>query len=448
MAFNRLLRFHVVRSTRPCNFIPACFLGQKDYRIRREPFHVQEHPSYPDPEYYLNFTQKYFLRNESLRHLRVEQFNRYLCMCGQNNSDPSTSTTAEDTIQDHAEDVDDIDVNHKNFDEFMEGVKPGAHFKPIAQDIPGCKRRTQLRLGISRVPTIEPVGATREMFYEAKLLLALPWFCPGIPEVQADENGKSTTVWTFQCNLPVDSLEAEVFKLGGDHTQSYEILCQNLESKFCSMEYDMVCKCCAGELERAPCKSCQHATGFHRCRNPNVDDHTKHRWRKGTLFAGTLDIQRVLFNLHRKMLPDHALEEKAKQYVEAKLIDKETAERSLKCIRLERGTTAYLNDATDQAENGPTTASTKLSPQELKKLLDERVEMMKAGKGGEGVRDQYRVYCNIIQSIEANTYLRMMVQASAGTGKVLKFECKLAGLSRPHKHIYIYICTHRQVVCT
>ena len=121
------------------------------------------------------------------------------------------------------------------------------------------------------------------------------------------------------------------------------------------------------------------------------------------------------------MLPDHALEEKAKQYVEAKLIDKETAERSLKCIRLERGTTAYLNDATDQAENGTTTASTKLSPQELKKLLDERVEMMKAGKGGEGVRDQYRVYRDIIQSIETNTYLRMMVQASAGTGKVLKF---------------------------
>ena len=430
MAFNRLLRFHVVRSTRPCLFIPACFLGQTEYRVRRDPSHVKEHLSYPDPEYYLNFTQKYFLRNEALRHLRVEQFNRYLCMSGQSDNDPSTSMTAEDTIEERAEDAEDVDENHKNFDEFMESVAPSTHFLPIAKDIPGCKRRSQLRLGVSRVPTIEPIGASREMFYEAKLLLALPWFCPEVPEVQADGNGKSKTVWTFHCNLPVNSVEAACcsFKVGGEHAPSFEVLCQQLENKFCSMEYDIVCKCCAGELERAPCKACKHATGFHRCRNPNVSDHTLHRWRKGTLFAGTLDIQRVLFNLHRKLLPNHALEAKAMQYVEENLIDKETAERALRCIRLERGTTTYLNDGTDQAEDGATPASasvestTKLSPEGLRKLLDKRVEMMKASKSGDGITDQYRVYCNIIQGIETpNYYLRMMIQASAGTGKAFLF---------------------------
>ena len=439
MAFNRLLRFHIVRSTRPCVFIPACFLGQSEYRIRRDASHRKEHPNYPDPEYYLNFTQKYFLRHESLRHLRVEQFNRYLWMSGQKGSDLSTLTTAEDTIEDRAEDADDVDENHKNFDEFMESLAPGAHFLPIVKDLPGCKRRSQLRLGISRVPTIEPIGASREMFYEAKLLLALPWFCSEIPQVRVDDNGRSTTEWTFQCKPPVDSLQACVFKLGGEQAPSFEVLCQQLESKFCSMESDIVCKCCAGELERAPCRACKHATGFHRCRNPtNVGGHTIHRWRKGTLFAGTLDIQRVLFNLHRKMLPDHALEAKAKQYVDENLIDKETAERALKCIRLERGTTSFLNDGVDQTEDGTQAASTttKLNPEELRKLLHKRVEMMKAGKGGDGITDQYRVYCNIIHEIEAGTsYLRMMVQASAGTGKALPCCCcELGGLSHAHVH--------------
>ena len=273
--------------------------------------------------------------------------------------------------------------------------------------------------------TIEPIGATRESFYEAKLLLALPWFCSDCPEIDENEKGRRRGVWTFQCKPPISSLEGTyAFKVGADNTPSFEVLCQQFESTFCSIEADLVCKCCAGELDGAPCRSCKHATGFHLCRNPNAGDNLRHRWRKGTLFAGPLDIQRVLFNLHRKMLPDHVLEAKAMQYEEAKLIDKDTIERTLKCIRLERGTTTYLNDGVDDEAEERTEAArtadehTKLRPDALKKLLDERVEMMKAGKGGDGITDQYRVYRNIIDSIEGGSYLRMMVQASAGTGKV------------------------------
>ena len=58
MAFNRLLNFHVVRSTRPCQFTPACFVGKKEYRNPREPSHLRRCPDYPDPHWYLNFTQK------------------------------------------------------------------------------------------------------------------------------------------------------------------------------------------------------------------------------------------------------------------------------------------------------------------------------------------------------------------------------------------------------
>ena len=69
----RILNFHVVRSTRPCQFTPACFLGNTEFRKVRDPGHVNRLPDYPDPKYYLNYTGKYFFRHASLRHLRVEQ---------------------------------------------------------------------------------------------------------------------------------------------------------------------------------------------------------------------------------------------------------------------------------------------------------------------------------------------------------------------------------------
>ena len=126
MTFNRLLGFHVVRSTRPCVFIPACFLGQKAYRNPRDPAHIEKHPGYPDPQYFLNYTQKYFFRHASLRHLRVEQFNRYLTSGDSDNA--KTSQTAEDTIEDVPEDAPPAETHHRHYDEFMESIAPGKHF--------------------------------------------------------------------------------------------------------------------------------------------------------------------------------------------------------------------------------------------------------------------------------------------------------------------------------
>ena len=130
MAFNRLLSFHVVRSTRPCQYVPACFIGKKEYRNLRDPGHVQKFPDYPDPQYYLNYTQKYFFRNAALRHLRLEQFNRYMYVAGDN--DTAVPYTGEDTIQDEDEDAPPVDIHHRNYDEFMEATRPGAHFLPNA----------------------------------------------------------------------------------------------------------------------------------------------------------------------------------------------------------------------------------------------------------------------------------------------------------------------------
>ena len=46
-------------------------------RTQREEEHKANNPNYVDPEYYLNATQKYFFRHESLQHLRLEQYSRY-----------------------------------------------------------------------------------------------------------------------------------------------------------------------------------------------------------------------------------------------------------------------------------------------------------------------------------------------------------------------------------
>ena len=119
---------------------------------------------YPDPRYYLTFTQKYFFRSASLRHLRVEQFNRYLAIAGE--GDAAAHGTTEDTIAIDEEPTP-PDLSHRNYDELMEDTPAGAHFLASATHVPGCKRRVQTRLGCSRVPFIEPIGGTREDFYEA-----------------------------------------------------------------------------------------------------------------------------------------------------------------------------------------------------------------------------------------------------------------------------------------
>ena len=47
---------------------PPCVLP---FRSPREPEHLEKHPDYPDPYYYLNPTSKYFFRAQALQHLRT-----------------------------------------------------------------------------------------------------------------------------------------------------------------------------------------------------------------------------------------------------------------------------------------------------------------------------------------------------------------------------------------
>ena len=111
------MSFKSVRSTRPVQFIPIDLITNAAYTCKRDEFHLApsrfvvlcqvarrlfcdckgsrmravvglcawchwgrtnkaKFPDYPQPEYLLSYTQKYFFRHPSLRHLRVEQFNR------------------------------------------------------------------------------------------------------------------------------------------------------------------------------------------------------------------------------------------------------------------------------------------------------------------------------------------------------------------------------------
>ena len=158
------------------------------------------------------------------------------------------------------------------------------------------------------------------------------------------------------------------------------------------------------------CGSCRHGLGFHLCRNPNNRQHFL--WRKGTLHAGGLDVQRVLFNLHRKLLPNAALEENWIAYARAGQIDEGVAKRVIQCIFKESGITTYLNNGVEEVSEDAAvqTLSTKLSPDALKALLGKRVGMVQDGRAGDGVTDQFRVYAHIVHCIGYGHFLRLMVE--------------------------------------
>ena len=149
-------------------------------------------------------------------------------------------------------------------------------------------------------------------------------------------------------------------------------------------------------------------------------------FRAPRLHAGTLDVQRVLFNLHRKLLPTAVLKQRAQEYVNSNLLTQDLAERVVRVIESERaGDSTYINDvqgavAEPVVAGAESNLTTRLSDEQMRTLLETRVAMMQRGAvredGGqdEGVTDQFRVYNFIINALQSGQFLRLMVQASAG----------------------------------
>ena len=106
------------------------------------------------------------------------------------------------------------------------------------------------------------------------------------------------------------------------------------------------------------------------------------------------------------------------RYVSNGLLHSDRMKAIMDTIREMRGRNLYLNEVDSDAEGAKPErerASRRLSPAELVTELARRESLMQAG--ATGVTDQWRVYTHIIEAITSGTPLRLLVQASAGTGK-------------------------------
>ena len=317
-----------------------------------------------------------------------------------------------------------VDENHRNYDYVMEArVQPGKRFPAVFPGVPGARRRQDSRLGVSRIPLLEMSGAGREGFYQQRLLLSLAWWC-STPVEALSIDGKEALQWTFQWSPPSPDdiggahLHPETMKIATvpEKGFSFEERCKQLEVKFGDAELGVVCPCCAAGASNSTCDSCRFCTGWHRCSSRPGSGLV---WKAGTLHAGHLDIQRMLFNLHRRQIPTSVLEGKAAEYVASEYMSEAEAKGILDVIRAERGESGVANDGALDGE-GPVNPglSRRLTREEIEAKLADNIEKMKAG-GEPGVEtDQYRVFNFIIGQLEhGEKPLRLMIQASAGTGK-------------------------------
>ena len=109
------------------------------------------------------------------------------------------------------------------------------------------------------------------------------------------------------------------------------------------------------------------------------------------------------------------LKRKADDYVEEGLLSSDKARHMMSVIEQERNCMRTVNEVSDDEAPERETNSTRLSHAEMAAELRRREELLKTGSSG--VTDQWRVYTHIVNSLRLGPPLRLMVQASAGTGK-------------------------------
>ena len=418
MAHNRLLGNRVVRSTVPVEYTHTSFIPPRESCTPRTPAHLKQYPQYPDPQFFLNNTGNYFFRHPDLRHLRLEQFNRYFK--GYQNHQLQGGQTLENTIGDE-DDIVPADIAHRHYDAFAEVQTPGSSLPSVVTGVPRAQRRQQGRLAVCRPPVLEPLAKTREAFYEQKLLLGLPWHCAELPATG------DVVEWVFHWTPPAPvevagiMLHPRELRLARGRAMSFEKQCAEIEDIMCSPEYNLVCACCAME-DNARCPACRYAVGLHFCQNSRQIASQLY-WRKGTLHAGSLDVERVVYNLYIRGLPMPKLREKAHEYVEEGLLQPDRARNLLRALEQEKQDDRVLNAVPSEGLPGESAnndllegAHHHLTQEELEIELARREACLQAGQG-ETVTDQWRVYAHVVDALQADRALRLMVQASAGTGK-------------------------------
>ena len=233
-------------------------------------------------------------------------------------------------------------------------------------------------------------------------------------------------LWKFAAVLPRPAdlgglaLRVPALTLAADSKVSFETICRELEHEFTRADYGIVCDCCECPT---PCNSCQFAVGFHTCARAAGD----RKWyRKGTLFNDALDVQRVLFELHRKGLPLEELQRKGDEYVTAGHITSKQAKEMLGIIAELSRETNVINELAPSGDASTTAAAAqgelmgkRLSPEELRQELTQREANLRrpTQTTGTGLTDQWRIYSEIRSLLEGDKDAAMVIQASAGGGK-------------------------------
>ena len=141
----------------------------------------------------------------------------------------------------------------------------------------------------------------------------------------------------------------------------------------------------------------------------------EHRWRRTILFGGQLDVQRTIFNLHRRLFPTDVIKSKAQEYIDAGLISERMANAMVRTIEAERGSESVANEhyvGSDVEGEGDAAPLAKLNARQLHDLLQKREQQMREGGPDGEMTDQWRVYNEIVHTLPTEKRLRMMVQAA------------------------------------
>ena len=117
------------------------------------------------------------------------------------------------------------------------------------------------------------------------------------------------------------------------------------------------------------------------------------------------------------------LKKKAQEYVDGGLLSQNSAELVCKTLENEKGVKRIVNahlvdgaQALSECNGDAGSSSSILSAAGLRKELEVRELRMRAGAAEGGETDQWRVYKHITERLATGEPLRLMVQASAGTG--------------------------------
>ena len=341
--------------------------------------------------------------------------------------------TYENTVDDDSDDgvLRGDDRCHRHYDATANALIPGTSLpcSVAKKALPHAHRRRNTDLCVPRSAFLEPIGVTREEFYQQRLLLNLSWHCDKRPRTVGGA-GNRTVTWTFHTQAPHTPPELQSFSVTNGQladNDTYEARCSAYEQAY--EEY--ACECCR-ELERAgaqdprqpgPCGSCLHAVGWHRCDQDELEE----RWRAGSLHNGHFDVASTLWALARRLVPLDVLKTKLDEYIAAGHLEADEKEQYAEVFEQMQGVMREKNVYVQPGAVETRAADAEHAPmteEELRTELEARERLLQRLQEQDGVMtDQWRVYSEIVEGLQnPRKLLRMCIQASAGTGKSFLLE--------------------------